>query len=334
MLSIGPYKVNHSLILAPMAGVTDVPFRRMCRRLGAGLTIGEMVASREDLRATELSERRFTVDPEDPIPVVQLLGSASEMMAQAARYAVEKGAKIVDINFGCPARMICGQACGSALMADEGRAIAILEAVRNAVEIPLTVKMRTGWDGLHKNAMTLAQAAQSIGYDAVTIHGRTREDRFRGEAEYETVKAVSESLTIPVIANGDIDGARKAQDVLEKTHARGLMIGRAAEGAPWLFRELSETLEGRPCKPLNLMEKLHFIEMHVREHFSYWGENETAFRTFRKHLLWYLKDFPNTKDVVRNCFEATNSAELFGIIKNYFESVAGNGLIGSTDCDQ
>lgn len=320
MFKIGPYEFSHSLVLAPMAGLTDLLFRRVCREYGADLSIGEMVASRESLRLTEMSQHRYSVDGTESVSVVQLLGSDPAEMAEAARYAVEMGAKIVDINMGCPAQIVCGKACGSALMANESGAIAILQAVREAVDVPVTVKMRTGWDCEHKNVMTLALAAQAIGLDAVTIHGRTRADRFRGEAEYETIAAVVRALSIPVIANGDIDSPKKARRVLEMTGAAAVMVGRAAQGQPWIFAEMAREL-GYDVKVPERNEKLDCVLRHLLAHLSYWNETEKAVRTFRKHVFWYFKRLGLDDAETRKIYALTQASTLIAGMQDCFSRV-------------
>lgn len=289
-MQIGSFLLPSDVILAPMAGVTDAPFRAVCRTLGAGLAVAEMVSSKPELIQTEKTVRRYAVDPEDPFPVVQILGSDPEQMAQAARRAEEGGAAAVDVNFGCPARVVCGKECGSALMQNEKLAGAILHAVKAAVSIPVTVKMRTGWNAEHKNALTLASIAQDEGYSAVTIHGRTRADRFVETAEYDTIAAAATALCIPVVANGDIVSAEKALEVKEKTKAAALMVGRASYGNPWIFREIRAALKGEPLPALPGREEVvRVMHEHAVRHFAYWGEGLSAVRSFRKHALWYAE---------------------------------------------
>ncbi len=290
-MKIGDISISSPYILAPMAGVTDLPFRKICRRLGAGLAVTEMVNANSDLWETEKSQARFEYAGE-PGPVsAQIVGYDPQMMAEVARYGVENGADIIDINMGCPAKKVCKRAAGSALLQDEALVVEILKAVVNAVSVPVTLKIRTGWDRENKNALTIAKHAEAIGIQALAIHGRTREDRFRGEAEYETIAQVKSELTIPVIANGDIDSIEKAQFVLEKTGADAVMIGRAALGNPWIFRSL---VENSPYTP-HLNEELAIIQEHISELHQFYGVGKGV-RVARKHLLWYLDGkFPSQK---------------------------------------
>ncbi len=291
-MQIGPNKLVNPVILAPMAGVTDAPFRRICLELGAGLVVSEMVSARDDLRGTDLSRRRYEPDPWNPIPVVQLLGAEPGAMAEAARYAEDHGAAVVDINFGCPARKVCGMACGSAIMSDEPLARSILQAVAAAVRIPVTVKMRTGWDAGHKNAIEIARAAEDAGFAAVTIHGRTRTDLFKGEAEYGTIAQAVRALSIPVVANGDIASPQKAARVMEQTGAAAVMIGRAACGNPWLLGRVGAVLSGqRDSGGPERHAAGETVLRHWRYHLQYWGDSLGAVRTFRKHGRWYLERF-------------------------------------------
>ncbi|MCF0253005.1 MAG: tRNA dihydrouridine synthase DusB, partial [Duodenibacillus sp.] len=285
-MRIGDRELPSPVLLAPMAGVTDPPFRRLCLAMGAGAAVGEMVACAPGLRDTELSRRRFAAEGE-PFPVVQLLGAEPAAMADAARYAAERGAACVDINFGCPARTVCGKACGAAVMADPRLAAAVMQAVREAVEVPVTVKMRLGWDEAHVNAPEIAAAAESLGLAAVTVHGRTRSQRFGGKAGYEVIQSVANALRIPVIANGDVDSPDKAIAVLAFTGAAGVMVGRAAYGNPWIFRDISRALRGeRPLAP-DPAARLADVAAHLDAHLAYWGGGERAVRSFRKHLRWY-----------------------------------------------
>lgn len=316
---IGPYTLASPVILAPMAGITDAPFRRICLEMGAGLVVSEMVSARDDLRGTDLSRRRYEPDSWNPIPVVQLLGADPRSMARAARHAEDCGAAIVDVNFGCPARKVCGMACGSAIMASESLAREILEAVAGAVSIPVTVKMRTGWDASHRNAVELARMAEDAGFSAVTIHGRTRSDLFRGEAEYETIAMAVKALGIPVIANGDITDPEKAQRVLKKTAAAGVMIGRAAYGNPWVLGRVGAVLAGSedPGAPDRLGAG-RVVLQHLRYHLEYWGETQAAVRTFRKHAVWYLERFGGG-DAARALVQENDAGTVRRILEDFFE---------------
>lgn len=292
IVQIGNIPLRNNLIVAPMAGVTDRPFRQLCKRLGAGMAVSEMVASDCRLWATEKSLRRGDHTGEvDPI-VVQIAGAAPEMMADAARYNVDKGAHIIDINMGCPAKKVCKVDAGSALMRDELLVARILEAVVNAVPVPVTLKIRTGWDRENKNALTIARIAERCGIQSLAVHGRTRSDLYEGAAEYDTIRAVKQNVKIPVIANGDIDSPEKARFVLADTGCDAVMIGRAAQGRPWIFREIAHYLQtGRHlAAPTN--EEIHAIaSRHLMELHAFYGEYKGV-RIARKHIGWYLAGLP------------------------------------------
>ena len=275
-----------------MAGVTDRPFRQLCKRLGAGMAVSEMVASDSRLWATEKSLRRGDHTGEvDPI-VVQIAGAAPEMMADAARYNVDKGAHIIDINMGCPAKKVCRVDAGSALMRDELLVARILEAVVNAVSVPVTLKIRTGWDREHKNALAIARIAEACGIQSLAVHGRTRSDLYEGAAEYDTIRAVKASVKIPVIANGDIDSPQKAKAVLAYTGCDAVMIGRAAQGRPWIFREIAHFLEtGRALQAPAFAEIHEIASQHLRDLHLFYGEYKGV-RIARKHIGWYLENLP------------------------------------------
>ncbi len=299
-MQIGPYSLVNPVILAPMAGVADAAFRGICLECGAGLAVGEMVQSDPLLRGTAESERRFRASDAEAIPVVQLLGSDPQAMADAARHAVRCGAKIVDINFGCPARIVCGKACGSFLMADTALAERIMAAVYEAVSVPVTVKMRLGWDKAHQTVFELARAAQDIGLAAVTVHGRTRQARFTGPVDYEAIGRLAASLSIPVIANGDIDSAQKVVRVLRETGAGAVMIGRAALGAPWIFTETADALAARPITRLSAKARRDIVLRHFDEHMRQaQGSRKKAVFSFRKHVVRYLLPLPQGKEKVR-----------------------------------
>ena len=303
-MQIGSITLDGNLVVAPMAGVTDEPYRRICRDLGASLTVGEMAASDAHLRSTDMAMRRFRCDPEESVPVVQILGADSKEMAAAARLAQECGAKIVDINFGCPARVVCGKACGSALMKEPDVAKRILEAVAEAVTVPVTVKMRLGWDDKIKTAVEIALQAQNCGFSAVTVHGRTRAQRFSGTVDKQGIAEVVQALTIPVIANGDVKTPQDALDLLRQTKAAGVMIGRGIYGNPWIFdrtRRLIETGQD-PQEPTRLEAGKTVLE-HFDRHMRYWTRvleeqtaQEAAVRSFRKHARWYLTRFCKDDD--------------------------------------
>jgi tRNA-dihydrouridine synthase B len=288
-MQIGPYKLENKYILAPMAGVTDRPFRQLCREQGAGLAVSEMVGSISLLRGSEKTLRRANHDGESAPISVQIVGADPELMGEAAKINQGLGAQIIDINMGCPAKKVCNMASGSALLRDEAKVARILESVVGAVDIPVTLKIRTGWDKESKNAITIAKLAESLGIQALAIHGRTRSCFFKGEAEYDTIKAVKEEINIPVIANGDIDSAHKAAYVLEKTGADSVMIGRAAQGKPWIFKQLNhydktkEILDDPEPEEVRRM-----LLKHLDNLYGFYGEY-TGVRMARKHVSWYTK---------------------------------------------
>ncbi|WIM06891.1 MAG: tRNA dihydrouridine synthase DusB [Candidatus Nitricoxidivorans perseverans] len=287
------FTLRNNLFVAPMAGVTDRPFRQLCKRLGAGLAVSEMVTSNSLLYGSAKTRRRADHEGEgnDGAPVaVQIAGSDPAMLAQAARYNVERGAKIIDINMGCPAKKVCNVMAGSALMKDEALVARICEAVVNAVpETPVTLKFRTGWNRENRNAPAVARIAEESGIRAVAIHGRTRADQYMGEAEYDTIALVKSRAKIPVIANGDIATPQKAKFVLDYTKADGLMIGRAAQGRPWLFREIEHYLATGAVLPALTFAEIHAIlRRHLADLYDFYGE-ETGAKIARKHISWYTK---------------------------------------------
>ena len=275
-----------------MAGVTDRPFRQLCKRMGAGMAVSEMVASNSRLWDTEKSIRRGDHEGEACPIVVQIAGAAPQMMAEAARYNVDKGAHIIDINMGCPAKKVCKVDAGSALMKDEFLVAQILEAVVNAVNVPVTLKIRTGWDREHKNALSIARLAEKCGIAALAVHGRTRSDLYEGAAEYDTIRAVKQSVGIPVIANGDIDSPEKAKRVLAYTDCDAIMIGRAAQGRPWIFREIAHYLETGSHLSAPTYTEIHAIaSTHLRELHGFYGAVK-GLRIARKHIAWYTATLP------------------------------------------
>ncbi|MDQ3059481.1 MAG: tRNA dihydrouridine synthase DusB [Pseudomonadota bacterium] len=294
-MNIGPYALANNLFVAPMAGVTDRPFRQLCKTLGAGYAVSEMVTSRPDLWDTLKTSRRANHAGEPGPIAVQIAGTDAPMMAAAAAYNIERGAQIIDINMGCPAKKVCSKWAGSALMQDEPLALQIIEAVVAACAphgVPVTLKMRTGWAQTHKNALAIARAAESAGVQMVTVHGRTREQGYKGLAEYDTIAEVKAALRIPVVANGDIDSPEKARDVLAYTGADAVMIGRAAQGRPWIFREIAHFLAtGKHLAPPLVADVRRLLLDHLADHYALYGDF-TGVRTARKHIGWYVRTLP------------------------------------------
>ena len=294
-MRLGSFDLSNTLFVAPMAGVTDRPFRQLCKRLGAGYAVSEMVTSRRDLWDSLKTSRRANHDGEPGPIAVQIAGTDAPMMAEAAAYNIDRGAQIIDINMGCPAKKVCNKWAGSALMQDEALALSIIEAVVAACAprgVPVTLKMRTGWCDSARNALSIARAAQRAGVAMVTVHGRTREQGYKGVAEYDTIAAVKAALSIPVVANGDIDSPEKARAVLEHTKADALMIGRAAQGRPWIFREIAHFLAtGEALAAPATREVRQWLVEHLHDHYSLYGE-DTGVRSARKHIGWAVRALP------------------------------------------
>ena len=291
-MHIGPYPLPNNLLLAPMAGVTDRPFRLLCRRMGAGLAVSEMVSSNALLWGSKKTLQRIDHRGEETPRSVQIAGADPGMMAAAARFNVEHGAQIIDINMGCPAKKVCRVAAGSALLQDEALVGRILDAVVTAVDVPVTLKIRTGWDPDQRNGVTIAGIAESAGIQALAVHGRTRNCYYKGAAEYDTIRAIKQAVNIPVIANGDIDSPEKAREVLDFTGVDGIMIGRAAQGRPWIFREIAHFLETGRRLPAPEREQVRDILLqHLENLYSFYGEY-TGVRVARKHIAWYSKGIP------------------------------------------
>lgn len=289
MLQIGSYKITTPLVLAPMAGVTDRPFRELCRSLGAGLTVAEMLTSDQTLWTTQKSRLRLPHADEPEPRMIQIAGSDPQLLAAAAKANVELGAQIIDINMGCPAKKVCKKAAGSALLKDEILVAEILAAVVAAVDVPVTLKIRTGWSANHKNAVTIAKIAEQEGIQALTIHGRTREDRFNGQAEYDTLAEVCQQVRFPVIANGDIDSPQKAKEVLDRTGASAVMIGRAAQGKPWIFRQIKGWLENQQLIADPEPSEIYTIISHHLTGLYHTYGDFMGIRVARKHFGWYLQ---------------------------------------------
>lgn len=293
-LSIGPYRLPNNLFLAPMAGVTDRPFRQLCRRLGAGMAVSEMITANKALWASKKSLLRANHSGEPEPRSVQIAGADPKMMAEAAKHNVDQGAHIIDINMGCPAKKVCNVMAGSALLQDESLVASILESVVNAVDVPVTLKIRTGWDRDNRNGLIIARIAEQSGIQALAIHGRTRADAYKGEAEYDTIAEIKAAISsIPIIANGDIDSPLKAAEVLNKTGVDGLMIGRAAQGNPWIFRQIIHYLEhDKLLSSPSVAEIRQILIEHLENLYDFYGDF-SGVRMARKHIAWYSKGLRN-----------------------------------------
>ena len=323
-MQIGPHSIVPKVILAPMAGVTDKPFRVLCKRLGAGSCVSEMTTSDPRFWNTSKSRHRMDHDGE-PAPIsVQIAGTVPAVMAEAARYNVDHGAQLIDITMGCPAKKVCNAWSGSALMRDETLVAQILEAVVNAVDVPVTLKIRTGWAADQRNALTIARIAQEAGVQALAVHGRTRDQQYTGVAEYDTIAAVKAALTIPVIANGDIDSPQKAAAVLRHTGCDAVMVGRAAQGRPWIFREIAHFLATGELLPTPSLQQIRDVLLGHLEHLhAFYGE-PAGVRIARKHLGWYAKDRPENA-AFRAVVNLAESADAqLRLTRDYFDAlVAG-----------
>ena len=322
---IGSHHIENNLVVAPMAGVTDRPFRQLCKRLGAGLAVSEMVASDPRMRATPKSLRRTDHRGEVEPIVVQIAGADPTQMANAARYNVDRGAQIIDINMGCPAKKVCNVAAGSALLQNEPLVAAILAAVVAAVSVPVTLKIRTGWSREQRNAVRVARIAEDAGVAALSVHGRTRECGFVGAVEYDTIREVKRTVKLPVTAHGDIDSAEKAREVLMRTGADGIMIGRAAQGRPWIFREIRHYLDrGEYLAPPTVEEIREVILEHLGDHYSLYGE-ATGVRTARKHLGWYSGGLAGGETFRHEVNYLDTAAAQIAAVNRFFDSLAVRG---------
>ena len=322
-MKIGSFELAAPLALAPMAGVTDRPFRSLCRAMGAGLAASEMVTADTRLWKTDKSRRRLDHAGEAEPRVVQIAGSDPAMLARAAQLNVDSGAQIIDINMGCPAKKVCNRAAGSALMRDEGLVRAILEAVVGAVDVPVTLKMRTGWDRDNRNAVRIARMAEDIGIAALAVHGRTRADLFAGEAEFATVAEVVDSVAVPVFANGDIDSPERAREVLSITGAAGVMIGRGAHGRPWIFRQVKTYLAsgvavGPPCH----REVRDIIMAHLESLHEFYGE-DVGVRMARKHLGWYRRHMPSAARLPAELLAVARAVDQLRMADEFLAASAG-----------
>lgn len=319
-MNIGPYILRNNVFVAPMAGVTDRPFRQLCKQLGAGYAVSEMAASNPRLWASEKTARRTNHDGEMEPKAVQIAGSDPQMMAECAKFNVERGAQIIDINMGCPVKKVCNAWCGSALLQNEALVGKILEAVVAAVDVPVTLKFRTGWDRQHKNALTIARIAESAGISMLTLHGRTRTDGYGGEAEYETIAAVKASVQIPVVANGDITTPEKAKQVLDFTKADAVMIGRAAQGRPWIFREIDHFLRTGEYLPSPAVAEVKaLMDEHLRAHYAFYGDY-LGVRTARKHIGWYMRDLPGGEAFRRQMNQLENWETQLEAVQSFLDS--------------
>lgn len=319
-MQIGPYSLDNPLALAPMVGVTDRFFRQLCRDLGAGYVVTEMLAANPALRETRKSRLRGDFQGEISPVAVQIAGSDPDWMADAARYNVSRGAQIIDINMGCPAKKVCNKLAGSALLSDPDQVRRIVDAVVAAVDVPVTLKIRTGPSPVNRNGIEIAQIAETAGIAALAVHGRTRSDRFKGEAEYATIAAICNEVQIPVFANGDIDSPQKAREVLSRTGADGLMVGRAAQGNPWIFREIRHFLDtGRLLPPPNAEEILAVMEQHLLQLHRSYGERHGV-KVARKHIGWYLQGCPDSTVTRKQLMSAQTASEQFAILNHYFRT--------------
>jgi len=315
---IGPYRIAPPVALAPMAGVTDKPFRQLCKKLGAGLAVSEMTTSDPRLWTTRKSLKRMDHAGEpDPVSV-QIAGYDPTMLAEAARYNVDHGAQIIDINMGCPAKKVCNVHAGSALLQDEALVARICEATARAVNVPVTLKIRTGWNRDNKNGVRIARIAQDSGIAALAVHGRTRADLYNGEAEYDTIAAIKAAVSVPVFANGDIDSPQKARDVLKYTNCDGVLIGRAAQGRPWIFREIAHFLaSGETLAAPSPAEVCAILVEHLENLYAFYGEQQGV-RMARKHLGWYAKDREENAAFRNIVNRAETAAEQLRLTREYF----------------
>lgn len=324
-MQIGPYLLKNNLVVAPMAGVTDRPFRQLCKLMGAGMAVSEMVASNSLLWGSEKTRRRANHEGEvDPISV-QIAGADPQMMADAARYNVDEGAQIIDINMGCPAKKVCNVMAGSALLQNEPLVQRIVEAVVRAVQVPVTLKIRTGWDRSNRNAISVARIAESAGIQALAVHGRTRACGYSGDAEYDTIAAVKDAVRIPVIANGDITTPEKAKQVLAYTNADAVMIGRAAQGRPWIFREIEHYLKTGTYLPAPEVGEIHRVLLgHLHDLYAFYGEH-TGVRIARKHISWYTKGLAGSASFRHAMNQLQTCAEQMDAVNIFFGELASQG---------
>ena len=326
-MHIGPYSLANQLFVAPMAGVTDRPFRQLCKALGAGYAVSEMVTSRKDLWDSLKTSRRANHEGEPGPIAVQIAGTDAPMMAEAALYNIDRGAQIIDINMGCPAKKVCNKWAGSALMQNETLAVQIAAAVVEACatrNVPVTLKMRTGWCQQHKNAVALARQLEGVGIQMLTVHGRTREQGYKGAAEYDTIAAVKAAVRVPVVANGDIDSPEKARAVLAATGADALMVGRAAQGRPWIFREINHFLAtGEHLAPPLVAEVRSLLLEHLHDHYRLYGD-ETGVRSARKHIAWYVRSLPGGEALRQHINRLDDCAAQWQAVADYFDNLGAH----------
>ena len=340
-MHIGPFALANQLMVAPMAGVTDRPFRQLCKRLGAGYAVSEMVTSRKDLWNTLKTSRRANHEGEPGPIAVQIAGTEAAMMAEAALFNIDRGAQIIDINMGCPAKKVCNKWAGSALMQDETLALQIIEAVVNACaprNVPVTLKMRTGWCQSHKNAVSIARDAERAGVQMVAVHGRTRDQGYKGAAEYDTIAAVKAALRIPVVANGDIRTPEQARDVLRITGADAIMVGRAAQGRPWIFREIAHFLDtGEYLAPPMVSEVKRLLVAHLHDHYSLY-DTFIGVRSARKHIGWYVRELPGGEDFRQQMNDLDDCDAQVAAVENYMDGLNARmdriPAAATNDCDE
>ena len=319
-MQIGPHILRNNVFVAPMAGVTDRPYRQLCKELGAGYAVSEMAASNPRVWASEKSSRRIDHAGEMEPKAVQIAGADPQELADCAKYNVDKGAQIIDINMGCPVKKVCNNWCGSALLPHEDLVERILHAVVNAVDIPVTLKFRTGWDRENKNALRIARIAEQAGIQMLTLHGRTRADGYTGDAEYDTIAAVKAAAGIPVVANGDITSPEKARYVLDRTGADAVMVGRAAQGRPWIFREIDHYLRTGTYLPAPLVaEVAQLMDEHLQAHYAFYGERK-GMLTARKHIGWYVRDLEGGEEFRQRMNRLESTQEQLLSVKEFFES--------------
>lgn len=320
-LKIGPYTLPNRLFLAPMAGVTDRPFRQLCRRLGAGMAVSEMITANKALWASKKSLLRANHDGEPEPRSVQIAGADPRMMAEAAQHNVDQGAHIIDINMGCPAKKVCNVMAGSALLQNEKLVADIVESVVNAVDVPVTLKIRTGWDRDNRNGVTIARIAEEAGIQALAVHGRTRADAYKGEAEYDTIAEIKSRITIPVIANGDITSPQKALEVLNKTGADGLMIGRGAQGNPWIFRQTLHFMDRGELLPAPEVTEIQQVLIeHLQNLYDFYGDY-TGVRMARKHIAWYSKGLRNGNQFRQQMNQLEQPQQQLRFTRDFFEQL-------------